>query len=280
MQKKHSYLPALLPLYLFTLVFVLGPILFMLAMSFFKNGGESGYTPSFTFANYLKLKDPVYYKTFTKSLQIALSTTIITALIGYPFGLWMPRLSDKNRKLMLMLLALPFGINSLIRLYGWIIILQTRGVLNGLLLSLHLIKEPLKLLYSEGAVLVGMVYALLPFMILSIYQSAERLDLSLLDASRDLGASAFMSFLTVELPLTLPGLFAGIVLTFIPSMGLFFISDILGGNKIVLVGNLIQDQMTRGGNWPFAAAIAVVLTIVTSILLLAQNLIAKAGGNE
>lgn len=180
---------------------------------------------------------------------------------------------------MMLSLVLPFGINSLIRLYGWIIILQSKGILNNVLLSLHIIKEPLKILYSYPAVLIGMVYALLPFMIFSIYSSAVKLDLSLLDAARDLGANRVITFLTVSFPLTLPGLFAGIILTFVPSMGLFFIADILGGNKVVLVGSLIQDQMTRGSNWPFAAAIAVALTLITSVLLYFNKIIsAKDGG--
>ena len=168
---------------------------------------------------------------------------------------------------MMLLLTIPFWVNSLIRLYGWIIILQTKGALNGVLLNLGLIEKPLKLLYSYPAVLTGMIYTLLPFMILSVYSSAEKLDWSLIEAARDLGANAVQTFFTITLKLTLPGLLSGMILTFIPSMGLFFIADILGGNKIVLVGSLIQDQMTRGSNWPFAAALAVVLTVLTTLII-------------
>ena len=155
----------------------------------------------------------------------------------------------------------------MIRLYGWIIILQAKGILNGVLKALGLIDKPLKLLYSYPAVVVGMIYALLPFMILAVYSSVEKMDWDLVEAARDLGASPLKAFLTVTLKLTLPGLLSGVILTFIPSMGLFFIADILGGNKIVLVGSLIQDQLTRGSNWPFAAALAVILTVLTSLMI-------------
>ncbi|NLZ68742.1 MAG: ABC transporter permease [Spirochaetales bacterium] len=280
MKKRNPYLFAILPLYIFTFLFILGPIIYMVVISFLTNHGSLGYSWDFTFANYIKLFDKVYFRTFTKSLSIAFFSTLLTIIIGYPFGFWMSGLSAKGRKLMMLSLVLPFGINSLIRLYGWIIILQSKGILNNVLLSLHIIKEPLKILYSYPAVLIGMVYALLPFMIFSIYSSAVKLDLSLLDAARDLGANRVITFLTVSFPLTLPGLFAGIILTFVPSMGLFFIADILGGNKVVLVGSLIQDQMTRGSNWPFAAAIAVALTLITSVLLYFNKIISTKDGGQ
>ena len=134
-------------------------------------------------------------------------------------------------------------------------------------MGLGITKDPLKLLYTYPAVVVGMVYALLPFMILSVYSSAEKMDWSLVEAARDLGASPMKAFLTVTLKLTLPGLLSGVVLTFVPSMGLFFIADILGGNKVVLVGSIIQEQLTKGRNWPFAAALSVVLMIMTSLII-------------
>ena len=165
------------------------------------------------------------------------------------------------------LIMIPFWTRSLIRMYGWIIILQVKGLFNKILLAVGIIDEPLKILYSYPAVVIGMVYALLPFMILAVYSSVEKMDWSLVEAARDLGASAPKAFLTVTLKLTLPGLLSGVILTFVPSMGLFFIADILGGNKIVLVGSLIQDQLTRGSNWPFAAALAVVLMILTTLMI-------------
>ena len=176
----------------------------------------------------------------------------------------------------MLLLMLPFWVNSLIRLYGWIIILQKKGVLNFVLKKLGLIEKPLKIMYSYPAIIIGMIYVLLPFMILSVYSSAEKLDWSLVEAARDLGAGKVKAFWTVSFKLTLPGLLSGVILTFIPSMGLFFIADILGGNKVVLVGSLIQDQMTRGNNWPFAAALAVIMMILTTLMILLYRKVTNA----
>ena len=268
MKKKNRWGLCVLPLYLFTLMFVLGPLIYMVAISFARNNGDSyGFQWIFTLENYQRMLDPVYLECFVQSFQLAFSTTLLVALLGYPFGYFMAKLSAKGKKRMMFLIMVPFWTNSLLRLYGWIIILQAKGPLNNLLKSLGLIEKPLKILYSYPAVLIGMVYALLPFMILAVYSSVEKMDWSLVEAARDLGASSVRTFLTVTLKLTLPGLLSGVILTFVPSMGLFFISDILGGNKIVLVGSLIQDQLTRGSNWPFAAALALILMVMTSVMI-------------
>ena len=266
-KKKSGSVWMILPLYIFTIIFVAGPLLYMLALSFAQPKAGHGVEWTFTLANYKKILDPVYMQTFTGSFQLALTSTLIICLVGYPFGYFMAKLSEKGKKRMMFLIMVPFWTSSLIRLYGWIIILQAKGILNGVLKALGLIDKPLKLLYSYPAVVVGMIYALLPFMILAVYSSVEKMDWDLVEAARDLGASPLKAFLTVTLKLTLPGLLSGVILTFIPSMGLFFIADILGGNKIVLVGSLIQDQLTRGSNWPFAAALAVILTVLTSLMI-------------
>lgn len=267
MKRNSKWWLCTVPLYLFTLVFVLGPMVYMVAISFATNNDTYGFTWKLTADNYRKILDPVYIQCFVQSFQLAISTTVLVVLIGYPFGYFMAKLSAKWKKRLMFLIMVPFWTSSLLRMYGWIIILQAKGVLNGVLKGLGLIDKPLKLLYSYPAVLVGMVYALLPFMMLAVYSSVEKMDWSLVEAARDLGASPARAFWTVTFKLTLPGLLSGVILTFVPSMGLFFISDILGGNKIVLVGSLIQDQLTRGSNWPFAAALAVVLMIMTSLLL-------------
>lgn len=257
----------ILPLYVFTLLFVAGPLLYMVALSFATPAEVYGVDWHFSLENYKKILEPVYLNTFVQSFKLAITSTAVICLLGYPFGYFMAKLPEEKKKKAMLLLMLPFWVNSLIRLYGWIIILQNKGLLNFILLKLGIIEEPLKILYSYPAIVVGMVYVLLPFMILSVYSSAEKLDWSLIEAARDLGASSFQAFWTVSFKLTLPGLLSGIILTFIPSMGLFFIADILGGNKIVLVGSLIQEQMTRGNNWPFGAALAVVLMLLTSIMI-------------
>ena len=268
MKKKNRWWLLITPLYLFTLLFVLGPMIYMVAVSFATNNGDGyGFRWIFTLDNYRKMTDPVYLQCFVQSFELAFATTILVTLIGYPFGYFMAKLSEKGKKRMMFLIMVPFWTSSLIRLYGWIIVFRSNGVLDKILMGLHLTKQPLKLLYTYPAVVVGMVYSLLPFMILAVYSSAEKLDASLVEASRDLGASAWKAFWTVSFRLTLPGLLSGVVLSFIPSMGLFFIADILGGNKIVLVGSVIQEQITKGRNQPFAAALSAVLMVLTSVMI-------------
>ena len=266
-KKKSGLFLTVLPLYLFTLCFVVGPLLYMVALSFATNGSGSSTIWSFTLENYKKIAEPVYLKSFVQSFQLAITSTLLIVLMGYPFGYFMAKLSAKRKKRMMLLIMIPFWTSSLIRMYGWILILQAKGVLNGFLMKLGIIEEPLKILYSYPAVVIGMVYALLPFMVLAVYSSVEKMDWSYVEAARDLGANAVKAFFTVTFKLTLPGLLTGVILTFIPSMGLFFIADILGGNKIVLVASVIQDQLTRGSNWPFAAALAVVLMLLTSLMM-------------
>ncbi len=265
--RKERWWLCIAPMYAFTLVFVLGPALYMVLISFAENSAGTGFRWAFTLDNFRKMLDPVYLRCFRESFRLAFSTTALNVLIGYPFGYFMGRLGKKGKRLLMFLIMVPFWTSSLIRLYGWLIILQVKGVLNYALLWLGVIDEPMKILYTYPAVLIGMVYALLPFMILAVYTSVEKMDWTLVEAARDLGASRAKAFFTVTLRLTLPGLMSGVILTFIPSMGLFFIADILGGNKIVLVGSLIQDQMTRGGNQPFAAALALALALMTTLLL-------------
>ena len=257
----------LVPLYLFTLLFLVGPLVYMVVLSFLTQADTWGVVPEFTLENYAAIGEPVYLETFWESLKLAVITTVLVIGLGYPFGYFMDKLGPQWKRRTMLLLMIPFWTSSLIRLYGWIIIFRAGGVFDTLLTSLHITSEPLKLLYTYPAVVVGMVYALLPFMIFAVYSSAEKMDFSLVEAARDLGASPFRAFLTVTLKLTLPGLLSGVVLTFVPSMGLFFIADILGGNKVVLVGNLIQSALMKAHDWPFAAALSVVLMLMTTLLI-------------
>ena len=270
LQKKRRFRGealTVLPLYVFTLLFIVGPIVYMVALSFMSRAETWGVVPEFTTKNYQDILDPVYLETFWESIKLAVVSTLLVIAIGYPFGYFMAKLTAKWKKRTMMLLMIPFWTSSLIRLYGWIIIFRAGGVFDQLLMNLHITSAPLKLLYTYPAVVVGMVYALVPFMIFSVYSSAEKLDFSLVEAARDLGASPMKAFLTVSLKLTLPGLLSGVVLTFVPSMGLFFIADILGGNKVVLVGNLIQEQLMKAHNWPFAAALSVALLLLTTLII-------------
>lgn len=265
--RSYSLWLMIMPLYLFTLLLVAGPLIYMVILSFLTRADGWGIVNKFTFDNYINIFDPVYLNTFVESFRLAILCTVLIILIGYPFGYFMATLSPVWKKRMMMLLMIPFWTSSLIRLYGWIIIFRANGTLDQILMGLRLRDTPLKLLYTYPAVVVGMVYALVQFMILSVYSSAEKLDWSLLEAARDLGASSLQAFFTISLKLTLPGLLSGVILTFIPSMGLFFIADILGGNKVVLVGSLIQDQLMKAHNWPFAAALSVVLMLLTTIVI-------------
>ena len=164
-------------------------------------------------------------------------------------------------------MVVPFWTNSLVRIYGWMILLRSQGVINTLLIALGVIDTPLKLLYNFGAVLVGMIYALLPFMILSTYSAIEKLDPSLVEAARDLGAGRWRAFWTVTVPMTRAGIMAGCVLVFIPSVGLFFISDLLGGAKTMLLGNLIKNELLTARDWPMGAALSVVMMAMTLLVI-------------
>lgn len=267
----------LAPIYIFTIIFVALPILYMFFLSFMSRAEVWGVDYVFTLNNYRRILEPLYLNTFKESFKLAFLSSSLIVLLGYPYGYFMAKMNAVWKKRMMLLIMIPFWTSALIRLYGWIIIFRSNGVLDKLLMALHITDKPLKLLYSYPAVVVGMIYALLPFMILSVYSSAEKMDWTLVEAARDLGASSFKAFWTVTFKLTLPGLLSGVVLTFIPSMGLFFIADILGGNKIVLVGSVIQEQMTKGRNLPFAAALSAVLMVLTTLMI---SLYRKATGTS
>ena len=265
LKNKAGFLAA--PLTVFTLVFVLVPLVYIIVLSFLQRDVLWGVTNQFTLENYAKMLDASYLKTFLDSFLLALATTVICLLLGYPFGYFMAKLSPGWQRVCLMLTVVPFWTSALIRIYGWMILLRSNGVLNTILLDLGLIDQPLKILYSYPAVLIGMVYSLLPFLILPVYTSVQKLDWATVEAARDLGAGGFTAFCTVTLRQTLPGVLSGVVLVFVPSVGLFFLSDLLGGGKIMLVGNLIKNQLLTARNWPFGAALSVVMMALTIVLI-------------
>lgn len=258
---KKYLTPDGVPMYVFTLIFVLLPLGFLVALSFMEKDGALSYAPVFTLENYKSIFDTVYLKTFITSLKLSFITTLVTGLIGYPFAYFMSRCENVRTKLFVLLLViLPFWTNALVRIYGFIILLRGNGILHSALQFFGM-GEGYRFLYTEGAVITGMVYALLPFMILTIYSACEKIDASIPLAARDLGASSVKTFFTVVFPLTADGLVSGITLVFIPSMGLFFISDLLGGGKVMIVGNLIKDQIMTSHSYPFAAAVSVIMLI-------------------
>lgn len=266
------------PMLAWSMVFVGASILYIIALSFLKRNPEgNGVLMQFTLENYQKLMQPGYFKVFVNTLRLAAETTGLCILIGYPFALIMSRARGRAKSLLLMLVIVPFWTNALVRIYGWRILMMGNGPINALLISLGVISKPLKMMNTHGAVLLGMVYGLIPFMILPVYSSAEKLDRTLVSAGRDLGAGPVKVFLSVELPLTLPGLLSGCVLVFVPSMALFFISDLLGGTGDILVGNLVRDQLLKSRDWPFAAALSVLLLVMTAIVMYIQR---RAGGKN
>ena len=265
-----------MPMLIWSAIFVGAAILYIIVLSFLKRNPEgSGAVLEFTLENYAKLMQPGYAKVFWNTLKLAAETTVLCVLIGYPFGLLLAKVEGRMRTFLLLLVIVPFWTNALVRIYGWKILLMGTGVVNKLLTALGIVDKPLKLINTHGAVVLGMVYGLIPFMILSTYSSAEKLDKRLIDAGRDLGAKPWRVFFTVELPLTLPGLMSGCVLVFVPSLALFFISDLLGGTGDVYVGNLVNDQLLISRDWPFAAALSVVLLVVTALVMLIYR---RAGG--
>lgn len=265
-RKSRITLPTWL-LIVWTTLFVVMPLLYIFVISFMQRGESWGIDYVFTLDNYKNLFDSLYQSIYLRSLGVALFTAGGTLLIGYPFAYGLARLNSRWKSIGIFLLMAPFWTNSLLRLYGWNNIFRADGWLNSLFMTLGVIDEPAKLLYTTGAVLVAMIYALLPMMILSIYNSTEKLDWAQVEAARDLGAGRFRAFLTVTLPQTLPGILAGCVLVFVPSMGLFFISDLLGGSKTVLIGNLIQYQAQSARNLPFSAALSVLMLLFAALII-------------
>lgn len=249
-------------------VFVFLPNLMIIATSFLTRDDASFVKLVFTLDNYSRLLDPLYAEVLLHSLNMALIATLCCLLLGYPFAWCLTRLPQRLRPLMLFLLIVPFWTNSLIRIYGLKIFLSTRGWLNDFLLWLGIIDKPFSIMYSSQAVILGLVYILLPFMVMPLYSSLEKLDKPCLEAARDLGASKLQTFLRIILPLTMPGIVAGCLLVLLPAMGLFFVSDLMGGAKNLLIGNVIKSQFLNIRDWPFGAATSVVLTLIMGLMLL------------
>ncbi|MFQ1023289.1 spermidine/putrescine ABC transporter permease PotB [Avibacterium paragallinarum] len=247
--------------------FVLAPNLLVLTVSFLTRDSSNFYALPFTFENYTRLFEPLYAQVVWNSLYMSGIATIICLIIGYPFAFMISRIKEKYRPILLFLVVLPFWTNSLIRIYGMKIFLGVKGILNSTLLTLGIINEPIRILNTEAAVIIGLVYLLLPFMILPLYAAIEKLDYRLLEAAKDLGANSFQRFVKVIIPLTMPGIIAGCLLVLLPAMGMFYVADLLGGAKVLLVGNVIKSEFLISRNWPFGSAISIGLTILMALLI-------------
>jgi spermidine/putrescine transport system permease protein len=248
--------------------FFLVPLVYLLAVSFAERSPYGTIQWTLRLSNYARAFQPLYLELYWRSLWMALLTTAFCGLLGYPIAYTLAlRVSARWRSVLLMLVVIPFWTSFLIRTYAWMVILRTEGVINNLLLGLHLVPEPLRLLYTPLAVFIGLVYGELPFMILPLYAVLQKLDPVLLEAAQDLGASRWGAFRGVTLPLSAPGLVAGSVLVFIASVGAFITPDLLGGARTMLVGNLIQNQFAVARDQPFGSAVAFLLTFVVLVLL-------------
>lgn len=258
-------------IWVWLMLFALVPFALIIAVSFLSHTGDALMQLPATISNYQRLNDSIYYKIFERSFVLASMTTLLCLLFGYPFAYKLARMKSKYKPLLMMLVIIPFWTSSLIRSYALIAILKAKGLLNSFLLAIGLIHQPLPILFTNTAVIIGLVYNLLPFMILPIMTNVERLDTRLVEAAYDLGASKFTTFRKVIIPQTLPGIIAGAILVFLPAMTLFYIPDILGGAKSMLLGNLIENQFLIAENWPSGAAISTVLTLVLGVLIIAYR---------
>jgi len=253
---------------LWLVVFALAPNALLLLVAFFTRSDENFVAPILTLDNYIRLFDPTFLTILWDSVQLACISTLICLLVGYPFAYIVANARPSRRPFLLLLIIIPFWTSSLIRTYALILILKSKGLISELLTLLGITSAPVSFLYSDFAVFVGLTYTLLPFMILPLYASIEKLDRRLLDAAKDLGASSFRAFVHVTLPLTMPGIIAGVMLVFLPALSMFYIPEMLGGAKSMLLGNFIKNQFLVARDWPLGAAASSVMTIALVLMIL------------
>lgn len=246
----------------------LAPMAIIASYSLLTRGAYGGLGLPWTIDNWARLADPIYLVILLRSLAIAAISTVLCLVLGFPLALFIAR-SRRWKNVYLNLVLLPFWTSFLVRTYAWMFLLRDTGLINTLLLALHIIHQPLPLLYNNGAVVVGLVYAELPLMVLPLYATLERLDKSLLEAAADLGAKPWATLTRVVVPLSAPGILAGGVLVFIACLGAFLTPDLLGGGKSIMIGNVVQNQFTTARDWPFGAALSLALMGVVLLLLVA-----------
>ena len=263
------------PIALYVFLLILLPILYIFFLSFMQNDSYGGIIYQFTLANYISIIDITYIKVFLKSALVGLITTFLCICISYPFALILRQRSKQVQNLMTKLVMVPFLTNSLIRTYGWIVLLRKNGVINATLQAFRITSAPLSLMYNHVGIIIGMTYTLLPFMILPICSAVFKIDKSHIEAAKDLGAGRIQIFKNIIVPQTISGVFNGSLMVFIPAIGYFFISDILGGGKEMIIGNLIKNQFLTARNWPFGSAISIFLILITFLLV---KIYQKLGG--
>jgi spermidine/putrescine transport system permease protein len=246
------------------------PLVIVCVYSLMTRGAYGGVERPFTLENYTRLIDPLYGVIIARSFWIAGVSTVLCLVLGFPLALFIAR-SGPQKNLYLSLVILPFWTSFLIRTYAWMFLLRDTGLINTVLLAIGLIRAPLPMLYNDGAVILGLVYGFLPFTVLPLYATLERLDQSLLEAAADLGAKPRETLFRVIIPLCAPGIRAAAILVFVPCLGTYLTSDLLGGSKTILIGNLVQNQFTASRDWPFGAAASLALMAVAMLLLFAAR---------
>ncbi len=271
----------MLPGLLWLAVLMVVPCTIILVTAFYERGIYGGVDWSvFTLDNFGRSAEWLYLSIFLDSARIAALAAFFALLIGYPAAYAIAKAAPRHQTALLFLAMLPFWTNYLIRTYAWIVLLNPKGLINNFLLSIGLIGAPLSILYNEFAVILGLVYNYVPFVILAIYSALQRLDPSYAEASRDLGATALTTFWRITLPLTASGVAAGAVFVFVLSIGNFITPDLLGGGKLQMVGNLIYDQFLTARDWPFGSALSVILIAIMLLLLFAQAIAANRAQGE
>jgi spermidine/putrescine transport system permease protein len=245
------------PMLLWLGLFVVAPTAILFVYSFCQRDELGQVVFEFTWSNYARIADPVYLNILVRSLWYAGLTTAICLVVGYPVAYYIARSPVQRRSWLLLTVMIPFWISFLLRTYAWISLLKAEGPVSGLLEWAHAIATPLDILYTPTAVMIGLVYTYLPFMILPIFTSAEKLDNSLIEAALDLGANPVRTLAHVIFPLTKPGIYAGVLLVFVPSIGMFAVTDLMGGARVPMIGNVIQNQFGQARDWPFGAALGI-----------------------
>src|SRR6202000_891623 len=256
----------LLPTWLWMIALFIAPFAIVVAYSFLTRGVYGGVEQPWTLESYQRLVDPLYLVILLRSFLMALAATFLCLVFAFPAALFISR-ATKYKNLYLQLVMLPFWTSFLVRTYAWLFLLRDTGLINTALQKIGIIHAPLPLLYNDGAVLLGLVYGYLPFMVLPIYATLERLDPPLAEAAADLGARPFRALIRITLPLAKAGIVAGALLVFIPCLGAYLTPDLLGGGRTVLVGNLVQNQFTTSRDWPFGSAVSILLMMLVTALV-------------
>ncbi|GFE70860.1 ABC transporter permease [Chroococcus sp. FPU101] len=267
-RQKTNLFVLLLPALIFLVLFFVFPLLLVLLYSFLERGTYGGVNWTVSLSSYQRLTQGVYWGILWRSCWLALLTTIVCLIIGYPMAFFIATRSQPWRNILLVLVIIPFWTNFLVRTYAWMVLLRTEGVINTLGQNIHLIKEPLDLLFTPFAVSLGLIYGYLPFMVLPLYATLEKFNFSLVEAAHDLGANDINTFWRVVLPLSRRGIISGCLLVFIPSVGAFITPDLLGGAKTIMIGNVIQNQFIKSRDWPFGSALSILMMIVILIPIL------------